>query len=101
MTRTIYALFVGIDAYPGPVNPLSGCVNDVTRMRDLLAARVSGAKDRFAPLLLANAQATRQGIIDAWRSHLGQAGPGDVALFYYSRPRLAGERAAGVLGLRA
>ena len=84
MTRTIYALFVGIDAYPAPVNPLSGCVNDVTRMRDLLATRINRAKDRFAPLLLANAQASRQGIIEVFRAHLGQAGPGDVALFYYS-----------------
>ena len=84
MTRTLYALFVGIDAYPPPVNPLNGCVNDVTRMHDLLAARVAGAQDRFVPLLLTDAQATRQGIIDAWRGHLGQAGPGDVALFYYS-----------------
>lgn len=78
MTRTLYALFVGIDAYPPPVNPLNGCVNDVTRMHDLLAARVAGAQDRFAPLLLTDAQATRQGIIDAWRGHLGQAGPGDA-----------------------
>ncbi len=84
MSRTLYVLFVGIDAYPPPVNPLSGCVNDVTRMRDLLAARLAGSQDRFAPLLLADAQATRQGIIEAWRGHLGQAGPGDVALFYYS-----------------
>ena len=84
MTRNIYALFAGIDAYPSPVNPLSGCVNDVTRMRDLLAARLSGPGDRFLPLLLADAQATRQGVISAWRSHLGQAGPDDVALFYYS-----------------
>jgi hypothetical protein len=84
MTRNIYALFAGIDAYPSPVKPLSGCVNDVTRMQDLLAARLSGSGDRFVPLLLADAQATRQGIIDAWRSHLGQAGPDDVALFYYS-----------------
>ncbi len=84
MSRTIYALFVGIDAYPAPVNPLRGCVNDVTRMRDLLAARLAGSMDRFAPRLLANAQATRQGIIEAWRGHLGQAGPDDVALFYYS-----------------
>lgn len=82
--RIIYALFVGIDAYPPPVRPLTGCINDVTRMRDLLAARLAGAQDRFAPLLLADAQATRQGVIAAWRSHLGQAGPGDVALFYYS-----------------
>jgi hypothetical protein len=82
--RTLYALFVGIDAYPAPVSPLNGCVNDVTRMVDLLAARVAGAADRFTPLVLTNAQATRAGIVDAWRSHLGQAGPNDVALFYYS-----------------
>jgi hypothetical protein len=45
---------------------------------------VNGSSDRFAPKLLADAEATRQGIIDAWRGHLGQARPGDVALFYYS-----------------
>ena len=84
MARTIYALFVGIDDYLGGVNPLKGCVNDVTRMRDLLAARVTGAGDRFAPRLLVNEQVTRKGLIEAWRSHLGQAGPDDVALFYYS-----------------
>ena len=84
MSRTIYALLVGIDRYAGSVNPLNGCVNDVTRLHDLLAARVNGAGDHFAPRLLVNEQATRQHIIEAWRSHLGQAGPGDVALFYYS-----------------
>lgn len=84
MTHTIYALFVGIDDYLGGVTPLKGCVNDVTRLHDLLAARVSSGSDSFNPLLLANAQATRQGIIDAWRSHLGRAGPGDVALFCYA-----------------
>jgi len=83
-TRTIYALFVGVDAYPAPVNPLDGCVNDVARMRDLLAARLAGSQDRFAPRLLADAQATREGVINTFRTHLGQAGPGDVALFYYS-----------------
>ena len=84
MPRIIYALFVGIDDYLGGVNSLRGCVNDVTRLHGLLAARVAGGSDRFYPLLLANAQATRQGIIDAWRSHLSQAGPGDVALFCYA-----------------
>jgi hypothetical protein len=83
-SRTIYALFVGIDAYPPPLRPLNGCVNDVTRLLDLLEERVKGSNDRFEPKLLADAEATRQGIIDAWRSHLGQARPGDVALFYYS-----------------
>ncbi len=84
MPRTIYALFVGIDAYLGDVRPLNGCVNDVTRLHDLLAARLAAGSDRFAPQLLTNAQATRQGIIDAWRSHLMQAGPDDVALFCYA-----------------
>ena len=84
MSRTIYALFVGIDGYLGRVYPLKGCVNDVTRMRDLLAARLSGSGERFVPLLLTDAQATRQGVIDAFRTHLGQAGPGDVALFCYA-----------------
>lgn len=83
LSRTLYALFVGIDIYPSVVRSLSGCVNDVTALHDLLAARVAGAGERFAPLLLTNAQATRQGVIDAFRTHLGQAGPGDVALFYY------------------
>ena len=84
MARTIYALFVGIDDYLGGVNPLKGCVNDVTRVRDLLAARVTGAGGCFAPRLLVNEQVTRRGLIEAWRGHLGQAGPDDVALFYYS-----------------
>lgn len=84
MSRAIYALFVGIDRYAGNVNQLNGCVNDVTHMCDLLQARITGAGDRFAPRLLTNEQATRQGIIDAWREHLSQAGSGDVALFYYS-----------------
>ena len=65
MARTVYALFAGIDAYPAPVRPLNGCVNDVTRMRDLLGARVTGASDRFEPRLLVNEQVTRQGLIDA------------------------------------
>ena len=84
MSRTIYALFVGIDAYPAPVNQLNGCVNDVTRLHDLLQTRVTGGSDRFAPVLLTNEKATRQGIIDGWRGHLGQARKGDVALVYYS-----------------
>lgn len=84
MERTVYGLFVGIDAYPAPVSPLHGCINDAARMHDLLSARITGAGDRFAPLLLLDQQATRQGLVDAFRGHLGQAGPGDVALFYYS-----------------
>lgn len=56
MPRTIYALFVGIDDYLGSVNSLRGCVNDVTRLHDLLTTRLAGGSDRFNPLLLTNGQ---------------------------------------------
>lgn len=82
--RAVHALFVGIDAYPSGTGPLEGCVNDVVHMRDLLGMRLKESADRFAPLLLTDEQATRNNIIRAWRDHLGQAGPGDVALFYYA-----------------
>lgn len=84
MSRTIYALLVGIDNYPPVVNSLAGCVNDIRRVEALLRERITGAEDRFEPRVLTDAAATRQGILDAFHSHLGQAGPGDVALFYYS-----------------
>ena len=84
--RTLYALFAGIDAYQAPVRPLRGCVNDVTRLQALLRERTQGehARLRYEPLLLANEAATRPAIIDAFRTHLGQAGKDDVALFCYS-----------------
>jgi hypothetical protein len=76
----LYALLVGIDAYAAPVPPLRGCVNDVRRMQAWLEQR--GAQP--AQITLTDAQATRAAIIQTFRSHLGQAGPGDAALFYYS-----------------
>ncbi len=84
MSRTIYALLIGIDKYPAPVPPLRGCVNDIKRVHDLLKARVTTGGDVFKPLLLTDAAATRQAVLDGFRSHLGQAKSGDVAIFYYS-----------------
>ncbi|MEX1020538.1 MAG: caspase family protein, partial [Litorilinea sp.] len=87
MPSTTYALLVGIDAYPAPVNPLRGCVNDIRRVESLLRARLAppdGRPHPFQPRVLTDAQATRQGIIDGFRQHLRQARADDVALFYYS-----------------
>ena len=39
MTRTIYALLVGINDYLGGVTGLHGCVNDVKRMAEFLLSR--------------------------------------------------------------
>jgi hypothetical protein len=78
----VRALLVGIDRYRLPRLNLRGCINDVE-----LAERV--LRDRIAPADLAvekvcDEQATRAGVIDAFRRHLGGLGPGDVALFWYS-----------------
>jgi hypothetical protein len=76
----IYALLVGIDVFAAPdVSDLSGCVNDIE-----LAERV--LRDRFDVVTekLCNEQATRRAIIDRFRGHLGAAGAGDIALFWFS-----------------
>ena len=76
------ALLVGIDAYPPPVPPLLGCVNDVGAMAETLAARVPEAD--LSLLVLTNEQATRQAVTEAIRSHLRGRGPETTALFYFS-----------------
>jgi len=78
----IYALLVGIDTYRRPELALQGCVNDVE-----LAERV--LTDRTAPAdlvlrKLVNEQATRAELVRHIREHLGSAGPGDTALFWFS-----------------
>ena len=77
----VYALLIGIDAYPPPVPWLAGCRNDVTDLGSFLEGRL-GKRLRLVTLL--DREATRQAIVDAMRKHLGQAGAGDVALFSYS-----------------
>lgn len=75
--RTVYALFVGIDDYPG--KPLRGCVNDARAAESWLRSRHPTARTRT----LHDAQATRAGVLAGIRDHLGQARPGDTALFWY------------------
>ncbi|MCC5600654.1 caspase family protein [Nostoc favosum] len=77
------ALLVGIDEYKNGIPGLGGCKNDVLLQRELLTHRFSfNDKDI---LTLTNAQATRQGILQAFEEHLiNQAKPGDVVVFHYS-----------------
>lgn len=82
MAGRLYALLVGIDAYPSPIPPLSGCVNDVDGMAALLRERVGDADLDLT--VLVDAEATRVAVTDGCAQHLGRAGPEDVALFYYS-----------------
>jgi hypothetical protein len=78
----LYALLVGIDAYQPPLNALAGCLNDVAAMEEFLTKSLS--PDQHSLKILRDKEATRQGIIDAFRAHLGQAGPRDTALFFYA-----------------
>ncbi len=85
MSRAIYALLVGIDDYPWPIPSLRGCVNDLDAFAAYLSERV--AKDKGVALnlkTLKNAEATREAVIDGFRTHLGKAQKGDVAVFCYS-----------------
>ncbi|MEU5000826.1 caspase family protein [Streptomyces sp. NPDC021622] len=78
----IYALLVGIDAYPAQTaTQLTGCVNDIDAVHELLTSRAGGrAEVRVVP----DAAATRAAVEDGIREFLGAAGPGDTALFWFS-----------------
>ncbi|MEO1451055.1 MAG: caspase family protein, partial [Bacteroidota bacterium] len=80
----VYALFVGIDKYLPPVPALDGCVNDMRAMRDFVAKRTQETGVSLHMEVLENEQATRLNILKKFESHLTQAGPDDVALFYFS-----------------
>ncbi len=88
---TVYALLVGIDEY-AVVRDLNGCVRDVERMEEFLQARVIPTEtnrpvnsDEYLQIKkLINKDATREALIEGFRTHLGQADDNDVAFFYYS-----------------
>ena len=82
MAQSVYALLVGINDYEGRVNQLDGCIEDVVGFEAFLQGHVPCEQLRVQQLL--DREATRQGIIEGFRKHLGQAGPGDVAIYYFS-----------------
>jgi hypothetical protein len=80
-SKKVYALLVGINAYPAPVPPLSGCKNDVKAIQTYLEQE-KGIELELKVLL--DEKATKAAIVEQFEQHLGQAGPEDTALFYYS-----------------
>jgi Caspase domain len=76
----LFALFVGIDKYTA-VTPLTGCVEDVAAIETLFRSRVDATSLELT--ILRDEEATRDGIINGFRSHLAQARTGDFALFYF------------------
>lgn len=103
MARTVYALLVGIDQYEPPVAPaLRGCVNDMKHLETYLRGRIG---DDAQIVTLFDAAATHAGVSAAFRTHLGRATAGDVAIFAYAGhgsqepvpPEFAGGDASGQL----
>lgn len=80
-TTKLWALLVGINEYP--TSPLSGCVPDAKALQVYLE---SDAKldTRGSLKTLFDAEATKEAIADGIINHLGQAGPEDVVLLYFS-----------------
>ncbi|MBP5975968.1 caspase family protein [Brasilonema sp. CT11] len=84
MIRHFYALLVGIDNYPHPINSLEGCVNDITAIEEYLNERFNKQEYQLHLETLKDEQATRKAVIDGFRKHLSLAGQDDIVLFYYS-----------------
>lgn len=78
-----YALLVAADDYPGEESDLvGGPTNDALLMRGLLVDRYGFRPENI--LILRDVEANRDQIVEAFRRHLGQAGPNGVAVFHYS-----------------
>ena len=82
-----YAVLVGVGDYPGlgpraAQDDLYGPRTDVETMRNLLVD--SYGFDPAHVVVLEDAEATREGVVEAVRRHLGQAGPDGTAVLYYS-----------------
>lgn len=81
--RNLYALLIAINEYKEDRNNLEGCVNDANALNDHLRAFCQGEGLSYLPKMVKNEEATRQGVINAFR-HFKGAVPGDVCLLYYS-----------------
>lgn len=77
--KTVYALFVAINAYKR--EPLACCINDATNLRSLLEADPT---IELKPLTILDDKATKANIVEQFKAHLGQATKDDIALFFYA-----------------
>jgi hypothetical protein len=86
-------LLVGINQYPEPIGDLSGCLNDVRLQYELLVHRYGFDPQNI--VIVADATLslpakahitipTRQAIVTAFQTHLGEAEPEDTVIFHYS-----------------
>ena len=82
--RPKWALLIGINRYPNfaPRGQLSGCVNDVEVMRQVLVESFHFPESHVA--VITDEQASREGILGAMRELVQRVGPEDIVVFHYS-----------------
>lgn len=97
-----YALIVGINDYPD--QPLTGCEGDADDIKSLLVGTLNFPDDAEHVRVLKSKEATKKGIMDAFRKHLvenARKHPDGMFFFHYSghgsRVRdLSGDEADGM-----
>ncbi|MGB8509288.1 MAG: caspase family protein [Pyrinomonadaceae bacterium] len=79
-THAKYAMLVGVNKYPG--NPLNGCVNDVTSLREMLINNFGFAAENI--VMLTDEQATRANILSNLDGFGAKLHRDDLFVFAYS-----------------
>lgn len=79
-TPVKYAMLVGINKYPG--NALSGCVNDVTHLREMLITNFGFSAENI--VMLTDENATRANILAELDGFSAKLHPNDLFVFAYS-----------------
>lgn len=80
-SRNKWALLIGIDRYPNFAK-LTGCINDVQVMRQVLINSFNFSENHVA--VLTDEQATREGILAAMKDLVRRVEEEDVVIFHYS-----------------
>ncbi len=75
------AVIAGINDYRG-ISDLSGCINDVTNMRDILRNYLRFSNEEIR--VVTDSRATRGGILSRLKWLVNGAKPGDFLIFHYS-----------------
>lgn len=81
--KKIWILAISINEYKSEaIANLNGCIPDVEKLKGFFVGELNIPEKNF--LSISNKEATRDGIISAFRSHFKKCSKGDIALFYFS-----------------
>jgi len=87
----VFGIYVGITAYPSGRLPL--CAEDAIKLAEDM--RRAGLQTAEQQILLTDANATPQGVRQAFQRMAGQVGPNDLFIFFYSGHGAQGSEQAG------